>query len=121
MMQSHTHTINNSRSDSLLCRILYSKGPIFDIKTKSKNVKIAGFDLNCNVPDGIESKVFVYSLPGGRYYDNGSWYKKQLWDLVHESSISCNGFGTPTPVTLAESVTVPKESVCFNISMSVIF
>mmetsp|Transcript_5909 Transcript_5909/g.8582 ORF Transcript_5909/g.8582 Transcript_5909/m.8582 type:complete len:1387 (+) Transcript_5909:150-4310(+) len=85
-------------------------GPMFDIQTKSKNVTIAGFELNCYVPDGIESKVFVYSLPGGKYYDNGSWYKKYLWDLVHESSISCNGFGTPTPVTLAESVTVPKES-----------
>jgi len=85
-------------------------GPIFDIQTKSKNVTIGGFDLNCYVPEGIASKVFVYSLPGGNYYEDGKWYKKNLWDKVLESPITCQGFGTPTQVALPEAVTVPKES-----------
>mmetsp|Transcript_31703 Transcript_31703/g.54068 ORF Transcript_31703/g.54068 Transcript_31703/m.54068 type:complete len:1393 (-) Transcript_31703:224-4402(-) len=85
-------------------------GPMFDIATKAKNLTIAGFDLNCYVPEGIESKVFVYSLPDGMYGDNGRWHTKSLWDKVLETSISCNGFGTPTFVALAEGVTVPKNS-----------
>ena len=84
---------------------------MFDIQTKSKNVTIAGFDLNCQVPDGIASKVFVYSLKGGNYYEDGKWYKKNLWEKVLESPITCQGFGSPTPVALTEAVTVPKESV----------
>uniref|UniRef100_A0A7S2LU14 subtilisin n=1 Tax=Skeletonema marinoi TaxID=267567 RepID=A0A7S2LU14_9STRA len=85
-------------------------GPMFDIATKAKNLTIAGFDLNCYVPEGIESKVFVYSLPGGNYGDNGNWHTKSRWDKVLETSISCNGFGTPTFVALAEGVAVPKNS-----------
>ena len=88
---------------------------MFDIATKAKNLTIAGFDLNCYVPDGIESKVFVYSLPGGNYGDNGNWHTKSRWDKVLETSISCNGFGTPTFVALAEGVTVPKNSVSFTV------
>jgi hypothetical protein len=83
---------------------------MFDIKTKSKNVTIAGFDLNCNVPDGIPSTVSIYSLEGGNYGDH--WYKKSMWTLVKSGSINCQGFGTPTPVTLDTEVHVAKESVC---------
>ena len=72
--------------------------------------------MNCQVPDGISSKVFVYSLPGGNYYDEGKWYKKNLWEKVLESPITCQGFGNPTQVALTETVTVPKESKhSFNI------
>ena len=71
-------------------RICTLQGPMFDIQTKSKNVTIAGFDLNCQVPDGIASKVFVYSLKGGNYYEDGKWYKKNLWEKVLESPVKIN-------------------------------
>ena len=108
--------VNDAISPHLFfpCFIL-PQGPMFDIATKAKNLTIAGFDLNCYVPGGIESKVFVYSLPGGNYGDNGNWHTKSRWDKVLETSISCNGFGTPTFVALAEGVAVPKNSVSFTV------
>ena len=99
------NTLSNLSSSSLIS----TQGPIFDIQTKSKNVTIGGFDLNCNVPEGIASKVFVYSLPGGNYYEDGKWYKKNLWDKVLESPITCQGFGTPTQV----------KRLCLSIHLSV--